>query len=70
MIFTASKTIALSFLKMLKNPLILKDAKREFNKRTKGGINGKNWIPPLCDYNPPIHYSWPDYKSNMTGKVW
>lgn len=70
MIFTASKTIALSFLKMLKNPLILKDAKREFNKRTKGGINGENWIPPLCDYNPPIHYSWPDYKSTMTGKVW
>ena len=61
MIFTASKTIALSFLKILKNPKILKDAKKEFKKRTGGGINGKHWLPPLCDYKPPFEHRWPEY---------
>ncbi len=70
MIYTASKTIALSFIKILKDPKILKEAKKEFNKRTNGGINGDNWIPPLCDYEPPIHYAWPDYIQTKLGKRW
>ena len=70
MIFTASKTIALSFLKILKNPKILKDAENEFKKRTGGGINGKHWIPPLCDYKPPFEYGWPDYFLTKSKKKW
>ena len=70
MIFTASKTFALSFLKMLRDPQILKNAKKEFKKRTGGGINGENWTPPLCDYSPPIHYAWPNYISTPNGKDW
>ena len=70
MIFTASKTIALSFLKILKNPKILKEAEIEFKKRTGGGINGKHWIPPLCDYKPPFKYGWPDYFLTKNKKKW
>ena len=70
MIFTASKTIALSFLKILKNPKILKDAKKEFKKRTGGGINGKHWLPPLCDYKPPFEHRWPEYFYTKNKKKW
>lgn len=70
MIFTASKTIALSFLKLLKEPTILKDAKKEFIIRTSGGIKGDNWISPLCDYEPPFEHAWPDYISTYNEKKW
>ena len=55
---------------MLTNPDKLKKAKNEFTKRTGGGIHGSKWIPPLCDYDPPIHFAWPDYIQTKTGKEW
>ncbi|MDG2354770.1 MAG: amidohydrolase [Paracoccaceae bacterium] len=70
MIMTAAKTIGLSFTTMLTNPDKLKKAKNEFTKRTGGGIHGSKWIPPLCDYDPPIHFAWPDYIQTKTGKEW
>ena len=33
----------------------------EFERRTGGGIGGTDWIAPLCDYEPPIYFRWPEY---------
>ncbi len=70
MIMTAAKTIGLSFVAMLTTPDKLKKAKNEFTKRTGGGIHGSKWIRPLCDYEPPINFAWPDYIQTKTGKEW
>ncbi len=70
MIITAAKTIGVSFVNMLTNKEILKEAKKEFVMRTGGGINGSKWTKPLCDYEPPIHFAWPDYIETKTGKDW
>ncbi len=70
MILTAAKTISLSFIAMLTNPDKLNAAKSEFIRRTGGGIDGSKWIKPLCDYEPPIHFAWPDYVQTKTGKEW
>ena len=45
-------------------------AYREFEDRTGGGLGGKNWIPPLCDYEPPIHFRWPEYVTTERGEEW
>ena len=70
MIMTAAKTVGLSFIEMLTNPNAIKKAKEEFVDRTGGGINGSKWIQPLCDYEPPIHFAWPDYIQRNTGRDW
>ena len=70
MIMTAAKTVGLSFIEMLTNPNAIKKAKEEFVDRTGGGINGSKWIQPLCDYDPPIHFAWPDYIQRNTGRDW
>lgn len=61
MIFTASKTVGLTIIDLLTKPEVLKAAQKEFEERTGGGINGNKWLPPLCDYEPPIHFRWPEY---------
>ncbi|GIN99016.1 hypothetical protein J6TS1_48860 [Siminovitchia terrae] len=34
-------------------------------------MNGENWISPLCDYNPPIDFRWPEYVTTPRGdKEW
>ena len=45
-------------------------AKDEFVDRTGGGIGGSNWIAPLCDYEPPIHFRWPEYVTTPRGRDW
>ena len=70
MIMTAAKTVGLSFIEMLTNPNEIKKAKEEFVHRTGGGINGSKWIQPLCDYEPPINFAWPDYIQTKTGRDW
>ena len=27
-------------------------------------------IPPLCDYEPPIHFRWPEYVTTARGRDW
>ena len=49
---------------------ILKAARDEFERRTGGGIGGAKWIPPLCDYDPPIHFRWPEYVTTARGRDW
>ena len=70
MIETASKTLALSLLKLLEDEGVRKSARDEFNTRTGGGIGGENWIAPLCDYPPPIHFRWPEYIETTRGRDW
>ena len=61
MITVASKTIALTIVDLLARPALLAAAKAEFVERTGGGIGGTKWLPPLCDYPPPIDFRWPEY---------
>jgi len=60
-IIVAAKTIANSFLQLLTEPKYLDDAKKEFKKRTGGGIGGIKWLTPLCDYPVPLDFTWPEY---------
>jgi aminobenzoyl-glutamate utilization protein B len=68
MIFCASKTVGMTIVDLLTKPELLQQAKDEFLHRTGGGINGDKWIPPLCDYEPPIHFRWPEYVTTNRGK--
>jgi len=38
--------------------------------RTGGGVGGSRWIPPLADYDPPIHFPWPEYVTTARGRDW
>ncbi|WP_080872792.1 peptidase M20 [Oceanobacillus timonensis] len=68
MIMTASKTVGMTIIDLLTKPELLKKAKDEFNNRTGGGIGGTDWEAPLCDYEPPIHFRWPEYITTERGK--
>ncbi|WP_408008369.1 amidohydrolase [Pseudalkalibacillus sp. A8] len=61
MIYSASGTVGLTIIDLLTKPNLLEKAKQEFFKRTGGGINGTKWVGPLSDYEPPIHFRWPEY---------
>lgn len=67
MIFCASKTLGLTILELLTEEGVLKKAKQEFYERTGGGTMGEKWVAPLCDYEPPIHYRWPEYITTERG---
>jgi aminobenzoyl-glutamate utilization protein B len=66
----AAKVIGLTVVDLLSDGDALAAAKREFEERTGGGIGGKNWIPPLCDYEPPIDFRWPEYVTTERGEEW
>ncbi|MEN1968774.1 amidohydrolase [Lentibacillus sp. N15] len=68
MIISASKTVGMTIIDLLTQPGLLKQAKDEFVERTGGGIGGEEWVPPLCDYEPPIHYRWPEYVTTERGE--
>ena len=70
MIACAAKTIALTALDLLEQPALLAEAKAEFNARTGGGIGGINWMAPLCDYDPPLDFRWPEYVETPRGRSW
>jgi aminobenzoyl-glutamate utilization protein B len=68
MIFNASKTIGMTIIDLLTKPEVLDAAKEEFLERTAGGMNGEKWTGPLCDYEPPIDFRWPEYISTHRGQ--
>jgi len=68
MIMSASKTIGMTVIDLLTKPELLKKAQDEFKERTGGGIEGTKWEAPLCDYEPPIHFRWPEYVTTERGK--
>ena len=70
MVGTASRVLALSALDILTNQKLRDEMWAEFEDRTGGGIGGANWIPPLCDYEPPIDFRWPEYVTTPRGFDW
>jgi aminobenzoyl-glutamate utilization protein B len=68
MITSAARTISGTIVDLLTEPRHLKAAKAEFKQRTGGGIGGKTWIAPLCDYPPPINHRWPEYVMTPRGR--
>ncbi|MDJ0779218.1 MAG: amidohydrolase [Gammaproteobacteria bacterium] len=70
MIACAAKTIGLSVLELMTSNELLTAAQREFEQRTGGGIGGDNWQAPLCDYQPPIGFRWPEYITTERGREW
>jgi aminobenzoyl-glutamate utilization protein B len=70
MIETAAKTIAGTILDLAGQPGLLSRARAEFVNRTGGGIGGERWLPPLCDYGPPLALRWPEYVTTPRGTDW
>jgi aminobenzoyl-glutamate utilization protein B len=69
-VICAAKTLALSAVRLLEDSDLRTAAKSEFLDRTGGGIGGTDWIAPLCDYPPPIHFRWPEYVTTPRGRDW
>ena len=70
MVITAAKILSLSALKLLEDPSAREAAMEEFEQRTGGGVGGDKWMAPLCDYEPPIHFRWPEYITTERGHDW
>lgn len=70
MVTCASKTVALTALRLLEDKSARDAAMDEFVRRTGGGVGGSNWIAPLCDYVPPINFRWPEYATTARGRDW
>lgn len=64
MLVCASKTIGLTIVDLLTNAELLNKSKEEFIERT----GGDRWQAPLCDYDPPIDYRWPEYLTDGAGR--
>ncbi|MEM9852401.1 MAG: amidohydrolase, partial [Pseudomonadota bacterium] len=67
---TAARTLALAALRLLEDPAARHAAREEFELRTGGGVGGDTWLPPLCDYDPPIGFAWPEYVTTARGRDW
>ena len=70
MVQTAARVLALSALRLLEDEGARKAAMAEFEARTGGGVGGAGWVAPLCDYDPPIHFRWPEYITTPRGRDW
>ena len=70
MVRTAARVLALSALRLLEDETARACAMDEFVQRTGGGIGGDRWLTPLCDYDPPIHFRWPEYVTTARGRDW
>ena len=72
MIEVAAQVIGSTYIDLLTRPEVLKKAWQEFEQRTGGGIGGTQWIAPLLprDFQPPIHFRWPEYVTTVRGEEW
>ena len=68
MIECAAKTIGLTVIDLLSRPETLARARAEFEERTGGGVGGTKWLEPLCDYQPPLNFRWPEYVTTARGE--
>ena len=66
MLRCAAKIIAASAIRLLEDPAAREAAMAEFKHRTAGDA----MIEPLCDYDPPIHFRWPEYVETARGRDW
>ena len=69
-VLKAAEVLAISALRLLEDDSARDAAMVEFRTRTGGGVGGADWQPPLCDYDPPIHFRWPEYISTPRGRDW
>ena len=70
MVQVAAKVLATSALRLLEDKTARETAMTEFKERTGGGIGGSKWVAPLCDYEPPINFAWPEYVQTPRGRDW
>lgn len=70
MVTTAARILALSALRLLEDKTARDAAMVEFRDRTGGGVGGDRWLAPLCDYDPPVHFRWPEYVETPRGRDW
>ncbi len=68
MICTAAKILAVAAMRLLEDKSARESAMAEFKHRTGGGIGGKTWMAPLCDYEPPLDFKWPEYVNTPRGR--
>jgi aminobenzoyl-glutamate utilization protein B len=65
MVQVAAQVLALSALRLLQDQATRDAAMAEFTQRKLDGD-----IAPLCDYDPPIHFAWPEYVETARGRDW
>ena len=70
MVERAAEVLALSALRLIEDTAARDAAWAEFESRTGGGVGGKLWCPPQCDYDPPVHFRWPEYVTTPRGRDW
>ena len=70
MIETAAKVLASTAVRLLEDDRARDAIRAEFETRTGGGIGAAAWMPPLCDYDPPIDFAWPEYVETARGRGW
>lgn len=70
MVRTAARVLSLSALRLLEDDAARARAMAEFEARTGGGVAGDSWMAPLCDYDPPIGFRWPEYIETPRGRDW
>jgi aminobenzoyl-glutamate utilization protein B len=70
MVQCAAQVVGMTVVDCLTDPALLERAQEEFRARTGGGIGGSDWLAPLCDHAPPIHFRWPEYVTTPRGTEW
>ncbi len=70
MVTRAAQVLACAGLRVLEDSVLRHSAAQEFERRTGGGVGGDTWLAPLCDYDPPIHFRWPEYVTTARGHDW
>lgn len=65
MVQAAAKVLAVSALRLLEDENARESTMREFKKRKEAAD-----IKPLCDYQPPIDFAWPEYVETSRGRDW
>lgn len=70
MVECAARTVGSTMLRLLVDKDALARARSEFEQRTGGGIGGSKWLAPLCDYEPPVNFRWPEYVNTARGEQW
>ena len=71
MVVCAAKTVALSALRLLEDEAARDAAQQRIRRAHRRRHRRRsNWIAPLCDYEPPIHFRWPEYVTTPRGRDW
>lgn len=64
-VLSAAKTVGLTLLDLVTDGDLRERAAAELAER-----RAENPIPPLCDYEPPIGFRWPEYVTTARGEDW